>query len=174
VFPSVILHRTVPAEKSGVLVTADLETGEQNAITISAGEGVAAVVDGGAPQTVVLGDSGWRRLLSSCRAMTRKEIPRPPGEGVNVKPSLGLDPLLDDQDLNELGSLAREVMQKFPKRGSQAPWDIEWGLLEGKAWLMQIRPLKVSRAAATNPYLRSLDEGARMVETQLDLNVRLP
>ncbi|MEL6546873.1 MAG: PEP/pyruvate-binding domain-containing protein, partial [Myxococcota bacterium] len=50
VFPSVILHRTVPAEKSGVLVTADLETGEQNAITISAGEGVAAVVDGGAPQ----------------------------------------------------------------------------------------------------------------------------
>ncbi len=174
VFPSVILHRTVPAEKSGVLVTADLETGMQNAITISAGEGVAAVVDGGAPETLVLGDAGWKRLLASCRAVTRKEIPRPPGEGVLLKPALGHDPLLNDDDLKELEGLAREVMRQFPKRGSQAPWDIEFGILDGKAWLMQIRPLKVSRAASTIPFLRSLDQESKMPNGKLDLNARLP
>ncbi|MEM6531382.1 MAG: PEP/pyruvate-binding domain-containing protein [Myxococcota bacterium] len=174
VFPSVILHRTVPAVKSGVLVTTDLETGTRNAITISAGEGVAAVVDGGSPQTVVLGDSGWERLVSSCRATTRKEIPTPPKEGVVVKASEGLDPLLGASELAELKSLAEEVLQKFPTRGSMAPWDIEWGLLDGQAWLMQIRPLKVSRAASTHPYLRELDKNATLTATTVALEEPLP
>lgn len=173
VFPSVILHRTVPAEKSGVLVTTDLETGRRNAMTISAGEGVAAVVDGGSPQTVVLGDDGWERLVGSCRATHRKEIPSPPREGVVLKRAAGWDPLLTDADLKELRSLAREVMKEFPTRGNMAPWDIEWGLLDGKAWLLQIRPLKVASRAATDPFLRSLDERTTLEKTILSLKKKL-
>ncbi|MEO1301817.1 MAG: PEP/pyruvate-binding domain-containing protein [Myxococcota bacterium] len=174
VFPSVILHRTVPAEKSGVLVTSDLDTGDREAITVSAGEGVAAVVDGGFPQTVVLGEGGWSRLVASCRATLRKEIPPPPREGVVMRIARGLDPLLNASELGELKRLAREVEERFPRRGSKAPWDIEFGLLKGHAWLMQIRPLNVSKIGATHPFLLKLDREAKLAATTLSLDHEVP
>ncbi|MEL6341438.1 MAG: hypothetical protein AAFQ65_16165, partial [Myxococcota bacterium] len=154
--------------------TSDLDTGDREAITVSAGEGVAAVVDGGFPQTVVLGEGGWSRLVASCRATLRKEIPPPPREGVVMRIARGLDPLLNASELGELKRLAREVEERFPRRGSKAPWDIEFGLLKGHAWLMQIRPLNVSKIGATHPFLLKLDREAKLAATTLSLDHEVP
>ncbi len=172
VFPSVLLHRTVPSEISGVMVTQDLETGSAQAITVSASEGVAAVVDGGAPETLVLLPNGGQRLLASCRSATRKIIPRPPRQGVVVSPTVGKDPLLSSHDVAELRTLAAEVLAKMPPQDSR-PWDIEFGLVRGKAYLLQIRPLKLNRSAATHPFLTALEK-ERAASVPLDLQASLP
>ncbi|MBC7792845.1 MAG: hypothetical protein H7Z43_03985, partial [Clostridia bacterium] len=67
VFPSVVLHKTVPSELSGVLVTTDIETGASDAITVSISEGAAAVVDGGVPETIVVRTNGETRFIASNR-----------------------------------------------------------------------------------------------------------
>jgi phosphoenolpyruvate synthase/pyruvate phosphate dikinase len=173
VYPSVILHRTVPSEVSGVLVTTDLETGSGNALTISASEGVAAVVDGGAPETLVLQDNGVLRLLASPRTTTRKVLPEPPEEGVVVQPASGRDPLLNPAAIRELRDLARQVTHQMPSAGN-LPWDIEFGLVSGRAYLLQIRPLKAARAPAHHPFLVALDRDARKSASTIDLGDTLP
>ncbi|MBI3178910.1 MAG: phosphoenolpyruvate synthase, partial [Deltaproteobacteria bacterium] len=173
VYPSVLLHRTVPSEISGVVVTADLETGEQGALTVSVSEGVAAVVDGGAPETVVLLPDGGMRLMASSRTATRKVVPLPPGEGVEVTAAQGRDPLLGDVETRALRAVAAEVLAKMPPRDG-LPWDIELGFAKGTLYLMQIRPLRTSRAAGTHPYLRRLDEGAALAAEKIDLAGLLP
>lgn len=173
VYPSVILHRTVASEISGVLVTTDLENRSADALTVSASEGVAAVVDGGSPETVVIERSGDIRLLASSRSATRKVIPRPPRQGVTVLPAKGMDPLLSEAHHKELRGLADEVQSKIPNPDG-LPWDIEFGILKDKAWLLQIRPLRTSKAASKNPFLQSLESNLRLSDAPVDLSHNLP
>ncbi|MEE8407970.1 MAG: PEP/pyruvate-binding domain-containing protein, partial [Myxococcota bacterium] len=173
VYPSVILHKTVPSEKSGVLLTTDIETGASDAITVSVSEGVAAVVDGGAPETLVIDTAGTVRLLASSRTATRKLIPVPPAGGVIVRPALGKDPLLSAADIDELRGLAADVVSKMPDNEG-IPWDIEFGFSGGKAYLLQIRPLRASRSAATHPFLIALDETTPLPDETIDLSVNVP
>jgi hypothetical protein len=171
VYPSVILHRTVPSEISGVLATTDLETGSSDSITISASEGVSAVVDGGAPETLILKDDGTLRLLASPRSITRKVVPEPPAQGTLMLPASGRDPLLDVAAIGELGELARQVKQRMPS-AQDLPWDIEFGLVADRAYLLQIRPLKAARAR--HPFLIDLDREAKKGASTIDLEVAIP
>jgi phosphoenolpyruvate synthase/pyruvate phosphate dikinase len=174
VYPSVILHKTVPSEISGVMVTVDLETGAKDALTVSVSEGVSAVVDGGAPETVVIDKDGKVRLLASFRTATRKTIPKPPAEGIQVEAAQPRDPLLGDRELAELKQLAAEALQKIPPKEGGMPWDIEFGFVGRKAYLMQIRPLRISRAATTQPFLKALDAKATLPTTPIDLDAEVP
>lgn len=181
VYPSVILHKTVASQISGVLVTADIEGRVSPAITVSASEGVAAVVDGGSPETIVIetsagGDPGSApkvRLLASSRSPSRKLIPRPPRQGVILSPTKGDDPLLTAEDITELTRLAAEVEEKIPPRDG-LPWDIEFGLIDHKAWLLQIRPLRSSSAAAQNPFLRRIDAQTGESSVAFSLSAPIP
>jgi len=170
--PSVLLHRTVPSEISGVMVTTDLELGTHGAITVSASEGVSAVVDGGAPETLVLQQDGTIRLLASSRTATRKLIPPPPEEGVVIMPSAGRDPLLGDHEIAELRGLASDVIRKMPP--TDVPWDTEFGFSKGRAYLLQIRPLRASKSAVTNPFLLAIDAKSELPLAPLDLSEDLP
>jgi hypothetical protein len=172
VYPSVIVQRTVPSEISGVLVTRNLVTGDPDALTISASEGVAAVVDGGAAETVVVRSDGELELLSSSRVYARKLIPRPPREGVMWAPATKEDPLLTPSRLAEITRLAREVVANMPQQNDA--WDIEFGLVDERAYLFQIRPLRPSKLASTHPFLRELDDAAQLPSTPVPLDEALP
>jgi len=173
VYPSVILHRTVPSEKSGVLVTTDLETGTGNALTISVSEGVAAVVDGGAPETIVIESDGSTRLLASSRSSMRKVIPEPPVQGVIAAPAEEHDPLLQPTEIEELQTVVAEVTRRM-QRSDGVPWDIEFGLVDGHVFLFQLRPLRSSRVPATHPFLSTLDSQLKLTTGPIDLTAKLP
>ena len=65
VYPSVVLYRTIRSDKSGVMATANLATLDLSGITVNVNEGVAAVVDGGVSESLLLEgmerSSYWRR-----------------------------------------------------------------------------------------------------------------
>jgi len=173
VYPSVLLHRTVPSEISGVLVTTDIDGEVADAVTVSANEGVSAVVDGGVPETLVLEPDGAVRLLSSARSPVQRRIPKPPKQGVDLVAARGLDPLLSARQVDELRRLAAEVRAKVPAKSPGLPWDVEFGLLGNKAFLMQIRPLKISRAPSAHPFLQAIDAQAATSPITIDLNETL-
>lgn len=75
VYASVLLHRSVPNEKSGVMVTANLDSGIRDEITVVINLGVSGAVDGQAAETLILSlKTGAVRLLASATARTRRVL----------------------------------------------------------------------------------------------------
>ena len=152
------------------MVTADIEGVVDGAVTVSANEGVSAVVDGGVPETLVLEPQGGVRLLSSARTPVRHSIPPPPQEDARLEAARGLDPLLNAPQIADLRKLAAEVRARIPPKAEGVPWDIEFGLVGNKAFLMQIRPLKISKTPAANPFLQAVDAQAGVPATKVDMS----
>jgi hypothetical protein len=143
VYPSVILMRAVPSDKSGVIATVDLETGDAAHITVNVNEGVSAVVDGGVAESLLLEPDGGVRLLHQARSAYRKQCSL--SGGFENLPPLGEDYLLSPGEITQIRRLVDEVKQKYaPARsasGEPLPWDIEFGFEKGDLRLFQIRPL---------------------------------
>jgi phosphoenolpyruvate synthase/pyruvate phosphate dikinase len=143
VYPSVIVMRAVPSDKSGVIVTVDLETGRDDLTTVNVSEGVSAVVDGGVAESLLLSADGEVKLLQQCRATYRK-ICKPEGGFQNI-PATGGDAVLTREEIAQLRQMVAEVKRKYPPMKSEAgmvlPWDIEFGFEKGALRLFQIRPL---------------------------------
>lgn len=142
VYPSVIIQRTVPSDKSGVIATVNLETGNRSEITVNVNEGVAAVVDGGVAESLLLQPDGIR-LLAQSRATYRK-ITLPTGGFRNV-PASGSDYVLEKGEIEQLRKMVARVDELYPPvrglGGDTLPWDIEFGFENGRMRLFQIRPL---------------------------------
>ncbi len=143
VYPSVIVMRAVPSDKSGVIATLDLENGNDDYITVNASEGVSAVVDGGVAESILIGPNGGVQLLQQCRATYRKVLKKE--GGFENLPAIGKDQLLTDADIGKLRKMVAEVKQRYPvarsASGSVLPWDIEFGFEGDALRLFQIRPL---------------------------------
>jgi hypothetical protein len=141
VLPSVVILESVPSEKSGVLVSADIDTGESGKMLIATSEGVGGAVDGTPAETLLWSPDGielqrvfrspWRKMLKS-------------GGGSEVVPSTGRDHVLEDNELKALVAAVQTIEKKLePARdanGKPRPWDIEYGFADGKLWLFQVRP----------------------------------
>jgi hypothetical protein len=159
VYPSVVLYRTVPNDKSGVMATADLATLDLSGITVNVSEGVSAVVDGGVSESLLLEPDGKVKLLAQARAPYRK-VASPSG-GFVEKPTSGSDWVLSDAEISQLRQLARDVKAKFAPQfdqsGAPLPWDIEFGFENGDLRLLQIRPLVRYREAKILEALGTLE-----------------
>lgn len=159
VYPAVLLQQTVPAEKSGVLVTTDMQSGDRDWLTIAANEGVGGVVDGqSAEELRVHRHSGKTRLLAQATAPTRSEPA--PGGGMRRVPAPAPEQLLSPNEIDQLRRLANDVETRFPlpvDNDTPPPVDIEFGFVDGRLALFQIRPLVENREARRNLYLSELD-----------------
>jgi phosphoenolpyruvate synthase/pyruvate phosphate dikinase len=161
VYPSVLLLRSVPSAKSGVIATVNLESGEDD-ITVNVSEGVSAVVDGGIAESLLLKPNGSVRLLEQARGTYRKILKTAGGfENVPVK---GGDFLLTPDEIRQLREMVSDVKRKYPPakslRGDLLPWDIEFGFENGQLRLFQIRPLARYQEERTLAALSGLDAGA--------------
>ncbi len=160
VYPAVLLQETVPADKSGVLVTTDMESGNRDWLTIAANEGMGGVVDGqSAEELLVHRHSGEVRLLAQATAPTRTEPA--PGGGVRRVAAGAPDALLSPDEVEQLRELANDVETRFPlpsEDGTPPPVDIEFGFVDGRLALFQIRPLVDNREARRDLYLGELDQ----------------
>ncbi|MDX2151823.1 MAG: PEP/pyruvate-binding domain-containing protein [Bryobacteraceae bacterium] len=143
VYPSVIVQRAVPSDKSGVIATVNLETGDRNESTVNVSEGVSAVVDGGVAESLLLLPDGSTRLLQQARGTYRKRL-KSEGGFENV-PVSGEERVLTDAEIARVRRLIAEVKAKYPPvrmdGGEAMPWDIEFGFEGGRLRLFQIRPL---------------------------------
>ncbi len=162
VYTSVLLLLTINSDKSGVMVTQDVDTGASGWLSIVTSEGVGGGVEGEAAESLrVSMKDGGVRLLAQATAPTRTVAKA--GGGVEKLPVSGDDSVLKPDEIKQLVTLARELPKRFPlikdADGNPSPADVEFGFVDGKLRLFQIRPFLESRQARGSEYLRSLDQG---------------
>jgi phosphoenolpyruvate synthase/pyruvate phosphate dikinase len=173
VYPAVLLLKTFASEKSGVLVTTDVENGDRHWLSVAVSEGVGGAVEGQAAEELrVERATGAVRLLAQATAPQRSE-PSPAGGMLKV-PASGREQLLLPGEIEQLRVLADDVERRFPmplgQDGRPAPADIEFGFRDGRLALFQIRPFVESLRARRSQYLIDIDRGsAGARDTMVDL-----
>ncbi len=161
VYPAVLLLKTVPSDKSGVMITADVDTGDRNVLSVAVNEGVGGAVEGQAAESLRIDRrTGDVKLLAIATNPTRY-VPQPQG-GVAILPATGAETLLRPAEIRQLIEISAEIPRKFPPivddQGRPAPADIEFGFVDGRLQLLQIRPFLESRKAKVSSYLTTLDQ----------------
>jgi hypothetical protein len=173
VYPAVLLLSTVPSETSGVMITQDIDTGDRNMLTIAVNEGVGGAVEGqGAESVRVDKHSGAVRVMATATA-PRRMVPQASG-GLAKLPVSGNETLLQPREIRQLIVLSDEISRRFPPivgaDGKPTAADVEFGFVDGKLWLFQIRPFNESRMARSNAYLIRMDQA---LEKNLDRTVSM-
>lgn len=156
IYASVLLMKSVPATKSGVLVTSNLADRSQPGLTASVAWGVGGAVAGEAAETVIiLPDSV--DVLSEAKSPFQRRVAAQ--GGVSWLPAAS-GPVLTVAETDQLRSLAVEVQDKYvpvlDDAGQPRPWDIEFGFVDGELTLFQIRPLVERGSSAADAVIRAL------------------
>ncbi|MDP2195754.1 MAG: PEP/pyruvate-binding domain-containing protein, partial [Rhodocyclaceae bacterium] len=166
VYVSVLLQRAVPVDKSGVMVTLDLESGSPAGYTVAANEGVGGAVAGqAAEELLIVAATGEVRLLAEASATIRRVLVAGGGlgGGLENRPVSG-QPVLTPDEIEQLRRLGQELPERFPQRdesGQGVPADVEFGFVAGRLALFQIRPYLQSRQARRDRFLLELDAPLR-------------
>ncbi len=154
IYPSVLLLRSVPSEKSGVLITSGLDEGGPGDLTIAAAEGVGGAVEGEDAETIVVHPDGSIRLLSQVKAPSRRGLAV--GGGVVTLPPAHPVNLLTEREIAQLRDVVQIFKSRFAPRDDTV-WDMEYGFADGRLWLFQVRPFVQFRSSALLDRLRVLD-----------------
>jgi hypothetical protein len=174
VLPSVVILESVPSEKSGVLVTADIDHGDEEKMLIATSEGVGGAVDGTSAETVLWSPEGTE-LVTMFKSPYRRLLG--PDGGSELVPSTGKAYVLDEKEIAELTAAGGAVRDKLePARdasGRPRPWDIEFGFSKGKLWLFQSRPFLGNDELQNLPALAALDGDTGGDEGSVSLGEKL-
>jgi hypothetical protein len=166
VYTSILLLESVASDKSGVLVTQDIDTGAPDVISVAVNEGLGGAVDGQAAESLRIPlDGSPPRVLATATAPWRR-VPDPAG-GLQFLRSSGSDSVLQPAEIAQLIEFAKGLPTTFPPitddEGNPAPADIEFGFLGGELRLFQLRPFLDSKAARGTGYLQRME--ARTADT---------
>ena len=174
VYTSILLLESVASDKSGVLVTQDIDTGSREVISVAVNEGLGGAVDGQAAESLRIPlDGSHVRVLATATAPWRR-VPDPRG-GLEFLPASGRDTVLQPAEIDQLIAFASGLPETFPPitddEGNPAPADVEFGFVDGKLQLFQLRPFLDSKLARGIDYLHRME--ARLADThsvQVDMN----
>jgi hypothetical protein len=161
VYSSVLLMRTVPVDKSGVLVTMDLETGSQRWLTVAVNEGIGGAVAGQAAEELRINRATGKTWILAEATSPLRRMPGSAGGLVTV-PVSGAARVLKAGEIRQLLWLVRRLRKVFPirdKSGKRVAADVEFGFRSGKLVLFQIRPFIRSKRAGRHQYLIRMDAG---------------
>jgi phosphoenolpyruvate synthase/pyruvate phosphate dikinase len=161
VYASVLLLKSVPAEKSGVMVTADIDTGQSGWLTIAVNEGVGGAVSGQTAEELRVNLKTGRVRLMAHAGEPQKRIILSEG-GITKIAASGTEAVLNPRDIDLLINFAGSVPDRFPRfkdtAGQPVPADIEFGFYKNKLVLFQVRPFLESSRARQSLYLNRLDQ----------------
>ena len=171
VLPSVVLLESIPNDASGVLITADINTGDQSKLLLGTSEGVGGAVDGTPTETllwspeeikmITMFKSPWRRLII-------------PGSGTKIVPSSGSEHVLTPDEVNAIVQAGLKIRKHFKpaldKNGNPKAWDIEYGFSKGKLWLFQCRPFIGNEDFSNVPALAGLDKEIKKNSSKISLD----
>jgi phosphoenolpyruvate synthase/pyruvate phosphate dikinase len=172
IYASVLLMKSVPSTKSGVLVTANLFDRAVPALTASAAWGVGGAVAGEPAESVVLYEN---RADAYSEAKSPYQRKLSPTGGIDWVPAEA-GPVLEPGELEALRQLAAEVNEKYApvydETGAARPWDIEFGFIDGELTLFQIRPLVERGTRDADSVLRRLQPDMMMhIDTTQNINL---
>ena len=174
-YVAVLLHQGVNNDKSGVLVSANIENGDQSAYTVVANEGVGGGVEGqSAEMLMVYPDQNRQEFLASATAPTKRVLLQ--NGGSELVRASNPDRLLTDSDIVALDKLVKDLHTWFKRDGKTLIADVEYGFDDEKLMLFQIRPFVENAAAQNNSVLQELDKplnDALNVTVDLSKPVRL-
>jgi len=175
VLPSVVILESVPNQKSGVLVTADVNTGDDSHMLVATSEGVGGAVDGTPAETLLWSEDGVE-LVTMFKSPWRKLLK--PGGGSELVASTASEKVLTDAELEDLIRTAKVIGEKLePSRdssGRERPWDIEFGFTDGKLWLFQTRPFIGNEQLRNVPALAVYEVQRSRGPTELSLDQKIP
>jgi hypothetical protein len=164
VFASVLIQKSVPADISGVMVTADVDGNRPGYITVAVNRGVGGAVLGQSAEELLIRTSDAHATLLASAAEPIQRVILPEGGLAKVRVKGG-GPLLDTAMIAKLTELAQTAPQFFPSlkdaEGKTVPADIEFGFANGKLALFQIRPFIESVLVRRSLFLTSLDENLK-------------
>ena len=113
VYPAILLLRSVPNDKSGVMVTQDIDTGDMQTISVAVNEGVGGAVDGQSAESLRIDTrDGSVRLLATATAPWRRQ-PAPQG-GIVKLPASGSDTVLQPEEIKQLVTFAKALAGYIP------------------------------------------------------------
>ncbi len=173
VYTSILLLESVASDKSGVLVTEDIDTGDRKVVSVAVNEGLGGAVDGQAAESLrITLDGSSVRVLATATAPWRR-VPDPKG-GLQFLPSSGSDAVLQPGDIEQVIDFAVHLPENFPPivddEGNLTPADVEFGFLKDKLRLFQLRPFLDSKLAGGIGYLHQME--ARLLDTSsIDVNM---
>jgi phosphoenolpyruvate synthase/pyruvate phosphate dikinase len=160
VYPAVLLLKTVPSDLSGVMITQDVDTGDQGVLSVAVNEGVGGAVEGQAAESLRIDrKTADARLMASATA-PRKMMPQASG-GIAKVPVSGRDTLLTPNEFKQLIAFADDIPRQFPQLGEDGKpvaADVEFAFVNGRLWLLQIRPFNESREARGANHLIQMDK----------------
>jgi hypothetical protein len=164
VFPAVVIQLGFQAEKSGVMVTADVESGEEGWITVAVNEGPGGGVEGQSTESLRIDTrTGDVRFLAQATEPERPVLSAT--GGVDHVPASGTEAVLQPGEIEQLVDFARHVHERFPslrdEAGNPLPADVEFAFRNGRLALLQMRPFVESGRAQGSAYLAGLDSGLR-------------
>jgi len=167
VYTSILLLQSVASDKSGVLVTQDIDSGDRRVLSVAVNEGLGGAVDGQAAESLRINrDSGAVRVLATATAPTRR-VPDSSG-GLRHLPASGSGTVLQPDEIRQLIEFANSLPERFPPivddEGNPAPADVEFGFVDGRLQLFQLRPFLESRTARGSGYLADMD--ANLADTR--------
>jgi phosphoenolpyruvate synthase/pyruvate phosphate dikinase len=173
VYPAVLLLKSVPNDKSGVLVTQDIDSGDTAILSVAVNEGVGGAVDGQSAESLRIDTRDGSVLLLASATAPLRRVPSASG-GVDELPVSGDESVLKPDEIRQLIQLAKDLPQRFPAitddEGNPAPADIEFGFLDGELQLFQIRPFLESRNRRGSDYLADMD---RSLQGKLNRTVNM-
>jgi phosphohistidine swiveling domain-containing protein len=171
VLPSVVLLESIPSEASGVLITADINTGDQTKMLLGTSEGVGGAVDGTPTETLLWSPEGVK-LITTFKSPWRRLII--PGSGTKIVPSTGREYVLSDDEVKAITQAGLKIRKNFKpaldKNGKPKAWDIEYGFANGKLWLFQCRPFIGNEDFSNIPALAGLDKDIKPNTSKISLD----
>ncbi len=160
VYASVLLMKTMPVEKSGVMVTKNLDTGQEGWLTIAVNEGIGGAVSGQTAEELQVHVSTGQVTLLSQATDPLKRVVLDTG-GMGKEWASGTDTVLSSTEIAQLIKLAKHLLDRFPALktdgGQRIAADVEFGFLNDRLVLFQIRPLVDDAQTLQDQTLSHLD-----------------
>ena len=158
VYPSILLLKSVAADRSGVMITTGLSSNDPADNTVAFNRGVGGAVEGQAAETYLLRTDGADLLLAPAREPGFTALPAE--GGIATGRTHFADPILSPLQRAELRRLALDIRTRLPGTPgieSRGPYDVELGFVNESSHLFQVRPFVESKKAQSSLYLRGLD-----------------
>ena len=160
---AVVVQQMVDSEKAGVMFTVNPSTGAEEMLIEGAwglGEGVVSgIVTPDTCRYDKINDKVKSYLVNTKKTMFTKDSKTGSTIQIDVPDDLKDKKVLEDSDIEQLVTLGRRIQKHYG-----APMDTEWGVENGKVYMLQARPITTLDDIPEDT--QSLDDEERVIITR--------